>query len=293
MENRVIGTVMTVVVSVILIGSLLAVSISDYSEATRTYENDGAPFTLADAEDETSHTLVLGKDADGKIKITLDGEVCANPDFSLYGSASVLLGQKSFVRLASGGGATLLGANGSATYSNVSLGNCLDADITITITGATATVSTYTIPEVLAYISDDGDYRMTKNPMVNEDSTVYAGALNSFGGSSVGIVLYGALNDLTTKAVFPSGRTIGDVDVNLSNDVTNLYTLDNIQVECKDSGDNVIGTMTINFLLAPHVITYDNPQYMGAEFVGLLGAILVIAVAGVLITAVGMIRLRD
>lgn len=281
------------VIGVLCVGTLLAPTITALTEETRTIYNDGTPFALADSEDTTSHVLVLGNDGEDNIQITLDGEVCETPDMTYFGSASVLMAEATFVRLDSSGSVRVCGSNGVSPYTYQYIGNCLSADVTITITGDTATYTysdtEYTISNVLAYISDDGTYRLSKNPYVLEDTVVYAGAYTTFSGSGIGVVLYGALDDLTVNAVYPSGRTIGDVVVDVTNITSDLYQLENIEIECMD-GTTTLGTMYVSFLLAPYEIVYVNPEYVGSSIAPIMLAITTITVIVLLVVAARGIR---
>lgn len=289
MKNNLISLMVALVIGVMCVGTLLAPTITALTEETRTVYNDGATFTLADSEDETAHTLILGNDGDGNIQITLDGEICENPDFTHFGSASVLIAENTFIRLEPSGVVRLCGSNGNTSHTYINIGSCLiDGGVTFTITGDSAVYTysdvDYTVSSVLAYISDTGDYRMSKNPHVLEDSPIFAGAYNTLSGSSIGVVLYGTLDDITSTAVYPGGRAIGDITLHLSNVCSNLYTLDNMDVECMD-GIISIGTMYVSYLVVPYEIVYENPEYVGSSLAPIMLAITTITVIGLVVVA--------
>lgn len=290
-NNGIIGIVAGLVTIVILLGSLTAPTIAGFTDATKTYYNDGTPFALTDSEDTDTHTLVFGSDDDGNIEITLDGNAVEVPDFSLYGAASVIYGADAYVRFNENGALILFGNNGTLEHASPTLGNCLEEDVTFTIVGTTVTVGTYVMSDAFAYISDEGDYRLCQNPYVNEDSVVYAGAYNNISSQAFGIVLYGALDDLTGDAVYPSGRELGTITPSLTNICTDLYCLDSITVECiKD--DVTVGTMTVNFLLAPYEIVYNNPDYLGATAAALLVPVTFILIVA-MVLVIGRAASRD
>lgn len=302
MDNKIITTVMTIVVGVIVIGSVLAVTVSDYSTSTLTYTNEGMPYAEVD---EDTHTILLKTNT-----ITVDGE---DIDLSLFPSGfsnfTIVYGVEDFIRyniLSGGNSISLRGAN----ITNVSVTPTDDAPVTITISGSDVTIAytaTKTFSDAIYFISPDGDYVLTANPTVTDDTVMYGEGETSF-GTSAGVPVTLALTTYWTGTTASVTATVlsytapaytscevASTGVNATEVVSGLYHIDSVLINyvATYDGTEYNTTSTYTYFLAPITITYDNPNYLGSEFVGLLGAIVVIAVAGILITAVGMIRARD
>ena len=288
--NRIIGLVLALVVGGLLVGGLLIPSIEGMTTTELTYINVGSPYQTTDTEDAETHTIVISKDDGGNLVITTDGKTDTLPDFSLYGSATILFAENTFIRLTSAGAVNVYGSTNASTYGNASIGTAsAENPITITITGTTAAITTYTINNVQAYIAPEGPLVLSKNPYVHENSTVYVGALNTIAGTGIAFVLYGPLDDLIKKGVWPNGRGIGEVTVNLENKTTDLYKLDRITAEATNDG-NVFGTMTINYLLAPKEVVYENPAYIGSTNAVIMGVVSLLGIVALIVVAANGIR---
>lgn len=290
--TNLITLVITLTIGIILAGSLLMPVVDNSTATTKTILNTGSEFVSADSDDTDTHTIIISMDADSKLTITTDGEAVVLPDFSLYGAASILYGENTFVRVSSAGVVNVYGRTNASTYGNQTIGTASAANpITISITGTTATISTYTIPDVQVFIAAEGPYVLTKNPYVLEDSMVFIGAVNTISGTGIAFDIYGPLDDLIGKGVWPNGRGIGDITPTLSNPTTNLYKVDKIEAEATNDG-NVFGTMTITYFVAPKEITYDNAEYIGDQYAGILGAIPVLIIAALVVAAAGALYLK-
>lgn len=288
--NKLIQYCVMVAVGILVFSALLVPVVNTGASEKTTISNLGANFKLTDDSADV-HTIVISADADGLI-ITTDGELCKLPDFSLFGSATIVFCEDSFIRLGSNGLVEIYGATNASTYGKQKVGTASAGNpITITITGNSAAVSTYTIPNVSAYIADSGDYVLANHPYVKNDSIVYIGASNIIDGANFAFVLYGNINDLIGKGVWPNGRSIGDVTVSLDNPVTNLYKVDKIEAVALVDGVER-GTMTITYFLAPKVIEYDNPSYAGDNLASILGVIPLIVIVGLIAGIVGVIAVR-
>lgn len=299
MGNKLIGSIMTIVVGVILVGSLLSVVISDYSTSTLIKENEGMPFAEAD-EDE--HTIVVTSSG-----ITADG---VDMDMSLFPSGfryySIVMADAGFIRIDTTGNQLRVPIPGAgiATY------NYSTETVTVTITGDTAVVTTTasettsTLTDVNVFICPDGDYVMTLKPYLNAESKLYGAGHTGFTtpSATVYVVWTGTMSDLngTGVGLVPSSSfasySVDDVTMTADDLGNGLYRTDEVRVNYSltDTSANEYSVYSsYTYFVAPAEVEYDNPDYLGAQYVGLLGAIVTIAIAGLLIVAVGSFRNRD
>lgn len=295
MESKNLLTLtITLVVGIILAGSLLMPVISEATTETYTIENDGTPFKLiSEAE---NPTIVLSK-VGGAIVIESDGETVENPDFTLFGAASIVYGESGFIRLNTSG--QLRGF--ADDFYGVNVTDTVTVTITFTEDNAIMTPSTGTAKTVplkpTAYIGN-GSYVQTTSPYINDTTTIYLAGNTNYDGVNhyISYVGYGVSDALSTATVFSdlgTGVTVESLThvVNATNISANLYKLNNVQFTAVDSNDREYDA-TYSFLLAPHEIVYNNAGYMGAGYVGIVAAIPTILIAGLVVTAAGALYLK-
>lgn len=298
--NRIIGLVVALVVGGVIVGGLLIPSIEAMTPAEKTIQNVGMPYTEA-GED---HIIIVT--ADG---ITYDGEsvdVSKFPgDFQNY---TLVYGEESFVRWNTSNVLTASDGNGLTTF-NISTNT-----ITITLTGTSVTVttsgsgSTFTADDVLFHISPPGgDYALTLNPYVNDESNVYAAGDTYFSGTGrpgpirLWIVWTGTLDDITITADGFNGSsydssTVALDEVNLTNITTNLYRYDSVLFDytatatVDDVPTDYTMSATYTYFLAPATISYDNPAYIGATNAALMGVVALMGIVILVVVAANGIR---
>ena len=301
---NILTLIITLVVGVIMTGALLAPVTNDYSEATKTIENVGMPYTEAGGD----HTIIV--DVDG---ITFDGETVDMSKFpGNFQTYTLVYGEKSFVRWGATNVLTVSDSDVLRTF-NVSSGNT----VTITLSGTTVTVTTsastqsFTANDVLYHISPSGgDYVLSLNPYVSEGDTVYAAGDTYFttGGSvrpapiRLWIVWTGEGDNITISANGFSGSgydavSVADPIVTLNNPTSNLYQYESIVFDWTATA-TVEGesteyplTSTYSYFLAPAEVTYDNPNYV-AGGAGLISVIPIIVIVAILMVAVGAVAYR-
>lgn len=290
MNNKLIPIVITLVVGVILAGSLLIPIVNDATTAEKTYINEGISYATPD---EDNHVIVVSTDGN-TFTITTDGETCETPDMSLYGSATLVYCEDVSLRLYSTGAITGDGKNAAGVTSGYNLGTvAADNPITITVNGTTnVTSGSLTFADARAYISTEGDYVLSKNPLVNESSSVMIIGGVSVGGGlgAVNITGIGTVHDFTAKVVRGNGE-ITDIDVNTTVVDNNLVKVESIVLT--DTYASQDYEFTYTYFLAPEKITYTPSSYVGAGGAALLGAIPIMVIVALLVVAVGAVARRD
>ena len=295
MKTNVLTLIITLVVGIILAGSLLVPILNDAAQATYTIENEGTPFKLISEEDSPSITISKVDDA---IVIESDGETVTNPDFSLFGAATVVYGEAGFIRLNPAGQLRGFADN----FYGVNVTDTVSVTITFSGDNAIMTPSSGTAKTVplkpTAYIGN-GTYVQTTSPYINDTSTIYLAGNTNYDGVThyISYVGYGVTDELSTTTVYSD---LGeDVTVeslshttNSSKITTNLYKLNNIQFTATDNNDREYSA-TFSFLLAPKEIVYNNPGYVGAGSAALVAAIPVLVIVALLVVAVGAVARRN
>ena len=302
MENKnILNIAIVLTVGVILAGSLLMPVISAYGDETLTVHNTGAYFTTSD---ENEHTLVINATT-----ITYDGKPCIYPDMELYGSATLMVGPDWFLRIAKlttpAGAIEYIITGPPQQYNRV--GTSEEGDCVVTINGSDISAvcgeRTVTRTGMEYTISDRGNWVLSHDPYVLEN-TQFVAAIRNVSNIDVLEIVRGTINDpdnytttmcrtwyfsqQVTGTLTDSDYTVSLATVNgplkKLNEITQTAT-----VNFEGVGD-VTRTITIDYILVPETITYNNPDYVG--YSGLIYAIPVMVIIALLMVAVGGLFLR-
>ena len=267
----------------VLIGLLVGIiilacfipSITAYTDETKTIENVGSYFTTPD---DGEHTIVIDATT-----ITFDGEPCIYPDLSLYGSANAIIGEDWFLRLEFNPNNNLVSyilAGPPQQY--VNLGNSSMGALTITINGdgfTTTNLSTsseVTRSNVTYFIADKGDYVLSHDPYVLND-TAFVGAIRNISNYDLFEIVSGTIDtpdeyvttpirlySFTSTEMGTFGSASYTVDLaTVNGDLKKLNQItENMTVTFPTDGE-VTKTINIDYVIVPVEITYDNPAYAG------------------------------
>lgn len=295
MNTKLIPIIMTVVVGIILAGSLLVPLLSGYSATTKTFENDGVPFAEVDEE---THTIVM--DSTG---MTTDGEKVEGFEFLYGNSVSILYCEGNVVRWSTNGEVQVIGNTNQSGQRRV-VGDTDTDTITLTIANGIATfvngeVTTILSSNVLAYPTADesAKYRQgTQHYYTDDTNLIIAGGFtNHPDGGQVALVMTGTVEELTADFVwyYSVPATVADIDVQTSNVTTNLHQVDKILVtmDITATGDDY--ELTYTQFLSEAKGTYDNPDYIGSAGAALFGAIPIMIIVALLVVVVGVVAKRN
>ncbi len=294
MKNNIIGLTITLAVGILLIGSLLAPTITGITDLTKTYTNEGMPF--AEVDDDT-HTIVLTSSA-----ITVDGEEIDQSlfpgDYTYY---TIVYGSENFIRVNLAGTMTIFVGENLTNFSYAS------NTVTVTIVGSTATVTTTsgattaTMTGATHYISTSGNYVMAENPRVNvnSESTIVGAGHTSFTTPNTSIyTTWSGTIDSVTASVIRAGNvttaTVSSTEVNTTEVDGDLVRIDSVLVnyDVTASDTDYDLTSTYTYFLAPASVTYDNPNYIGDGAAALLSTVVIILILAMLVGATHVFR-RD
>lgn len=295
MDPKKLATIIVaVIVGVILTSAILVPIVSDHTSAQKTVTNEGSYFTTPD---DGEHTVVINAET-----ITYDGEPCIYPDLSLYGSATLMVGEDWFVRLNTATGNTVAVTIAGPPQNYANMGNSADGDITIVIngTGISATSATQTTPIVrtgLTYtIADKGDYVLAHDPYVLAN-TEFVGAIRNTTAYDVFEIVSGPIGtvadyDTVACRLWSFGETVTGTMTGATY-TTTLNTVDGdlkkldvinqtIDMSFPEAGA-VSRNITIDYVIVPVSITYDNPAYVGNNLSSMLNIIPIIVIMGLVV----------
>ena len=295
METKgIITMAVTVTVALIVLGVVLIPVLDDTTPSTKTYNNVGIPFALADAEDTDTHIIVV--DSTG---VTSDGETIDSSPYLGTNDYTLVFGEHSILRYAPITGRVVLGgtvSDGSAQQFTDLRSASSSETLTLTIVGDTLTSvngeTTKTIEDNWAYVSASGDYRYLTNPCVTASDRVIGGGVTYSPFSSATVICFDGTIDGITAGIYRSTptATLNSVDVVTSSITTNLVKIDAIKFNCTQNGNDVTATYT--YFLAPAEITYENPYYVGDQSAALLAAVPVLIIIAILL-GVAAVVLRN
>ena len=284
--NKLVIGVMAAFIGIVMLAAVLMPVLNDATTVNVTIENDGVPFA---AVDEDEHTITITATAENPIVITVDGEVSELPDLSLYGSATVVYADDTFVRLGSNGAVTVYGKTDQSTYGQTNIGVASDG-VSISITADEVTVTnsdstvTRIIPNMEYYICPTGDYRLSLNPYVKSDSNMMGAGISTISNKSCALVWQGTMDNITTVAVYPSGRTATFNSINTTEitEYKDVYRVDSVVLDWADGGP-VLGSPTYTYFIAPASFTAEKAVHLDPAMNGILNVIPVLIIVAILL----------
>lgn len=300
MESKKLLTLtITLVVGIILVGSLLMPVLSSYSD-DKTIENEGSFFATPDGE---NHTITFTN----QNYATVDGVNVEYPEgfgTGIQKNATVMVGNDWMLRLENGY-ARLIAAGPNNVFSQEDLGtDGLTAKISGTTVSITIGDNEKTLTDLQYYLAPEGDWVLCYNPYIKADTPLFGGirgqGTNSDGNRYdcfeviSGNVTNGFDEETCRAALFTTPVSFPTVDatydISTETVATDLLKLNTITQNITFSDDST-ATVVISYLLAPATITYTNPDDLNQD--ALLSAIPIMVIVALLILAVRAIAYRD
>lgn len=289
MENnsiKVVGGAVSLVALIIIAGALLVPVINSYTSEETTNYNDGMRASVYQEGDE--HTIILTSGG-----ITTDGEeIQPLPDTTRYGEATLFIASNAIVRLDSNNSVNVyMFISGNYVYRAISDLDEHPITCTITSNGEIALVPEEGISRafggVIIYPDTKGDYALTYNPNIVENSIVYGGGNTTQGTVIYGLRFNGTTDNLDFTLIAPSSSAVQDYEVNLINTTTNLYKINSIKILASDAEP-----IYYSYFFAPYAVEYENPEYVG-DNVPILSVIPLIIIIAILVFAINVYIKKD
>ena len=277
-----------VAIGIMVFAALLVPVVNDGVSTEKTYYNEGVPFALANDQDTAEHTIII--DSTG---LTSDGVTMDATDI-LPGSYTIVFGEHSIFRYDPTDGRVSRGgtvAEGTAAQWGTLRNSNSDEVLTITIVGDLLTwvngEYNGTFEDQWAYISNVGTYRYLLNPCVTSTDRIIGGGVTYSPFDSATVICFDGTIDNITGGIYRAApaAVLNDIRVSTSEITTNLVKIDAIYFDATQGDVNKTATYT--YFLAPHAISYENPDYVGDNTADVLGVLPLILICALIMGVVG------
>lgn len=303
MNNKLITIVITLVVGIILAGSVLMPVLNDATKTTKTFTNEGL-YRMAALESTDSADIEIKWEYTNPNQITVGDSAVALPT---SGFATVVCGENWLVRYIAATGVSVQLFDGTTPGYIASVSGTNDMTITassgsVTFDNGSGTevTSTYT---TMYYADNNGEYTMIKanekTVYLNDDSKIIGAGRtdNVFGTSSLTATFAGTIADgiaITPIGSVPSGYTVGDITVSDSavNGYINLYDFDKFEFVVTAADSSTV-TVTYTQVIVPYQVTAELSEHLTSGQIALLSAIPVLVIVALLVVAVGVVARRN
>lgn len=280
MNNKLIPLCITLVVGIILAGSVLMPVLNDATTTEKTFENTGYYYMTDVGADESYTYEFVSSPAKAW---TVNGEALTFPE----GAFNVIVTDEHFVR-----------SNGQIESSSV-------ASMTVTVTAESIT-GTYTASGVDHDIdwAVDGFYGAvpTKDSFimtapdattyVNSDTEVIGFGISNLSGQYPIFHIVGDMENVTITSP-DSSITISNVAINKTavDGFIDLYKFESITFDAT-KGDNT-AEITYNRVIVPTEVTAELTNHLTPGQIALISAIPVLVIVALLVVAVGVVARRN
>lgn len=303
MNNKLIPIVITLVVGIILAGSVLMPVLNDATTIEKTLTNDGV---LRMDKITTADSTVITWDHTAPSIITVDDVDITLPDQNAVVYLTVNGTDNDFmVRYTpSATNPMMVVFNGNNANVEASVTN--GRDLTVTISEGSISVTDGTNTETATFTdyafipSENGKYVM-KNPnkvaYLNADSEIYGMGRSFLSASNINLNFTIAADVETEPTVDYYGRnvtaTISNAEVNATklDTYVDMYEFSSITFDVTIS-DNT-SSVTYNQVIVPYQVTSELSQHLTPGQIALMGAIPVLVIVALLVVAVGVVARRN
>lgn len=302
MNNKLIPIVLTLVVGIILAGSVLMPVLNDATKTEQTFANKGAFFVELDPSD--SYTIEYDGNANNTIVVN-DTAITLNKDYTLVALDNAILRLNAATHKFdwNGNGSYLAGMTEfSLTFADGSISG------TYKTTGDTTAWPTMSYDKIYVISPDAQPLIMSdySEPVkIKGDSEIVAfgrSVLNDAGTNKQYLIqIEGTINDGVTVTVsnVSSGQDIGATITDLSINCTpvqgynDLYDLTSITFKAAVSEGDTTTNVTFSAYIVPSEVTAELSQHLTPGQIALLGAIPIMVIVALLVVAVGVVARRN
>lgn len=310
MNNKLIPLCITLVVGIILAGSVLMPVLNDATKTEETLENTGYYF-MDKISSSDADTYTIKWDATTPGILTVNGDDIKVGDWGVtYGmTLTVFATETDMFRVGPASGVQTLSwiqLRGS-TINYAQANSSFDA----TIENGTATVyidddttaKTLTYTDAYLISADEADYVMKK---ANEpaymlpDSPIYSLGYsvipNGSGNTNLVLSVIGNVEDVDIDVVRSSSSgtvTFSDVEIVTTPvaEYVNVVKFDKITFVASEGG--VDTDMVYSYVIVPHTITAELSEHLTPGQIALMGAIPIMVIIALLMVAVGVVARRN
>lgn len=302
MNNKLIPLCITLVVGIILAGSVLMPVLNDATTTNETITNDGLCRMIE--YDDTQDLSILW-DYTNPYAITVNDTEYALPNSPTTYDVTIL-GCESFIlryRVTSSLTQVSLMGSFSGTY-NASTSD--SSSMTATATGGTIVFdngsgSTKTETYTDLWCVGQGDYIMKDSAIdvaVKADSRIVAIGFSNTLSKNYRVVVDGSISEGFERTIIPSttftNYTLSDVEADYTEFAKYLDVdkFSKLSWTVTDSSDNT-ATVVYSQIIVPYQVTGELSQHLTPGQIALLGAIPVMVIVALLVVAVGVVARRN
>lgn len=312
MNNKLIPIVLTLVVGIILAGSVLVPVLNDATKTEQTFTNDGyIRLGEISAEDTETYTITWTYENPGQFVINDD--VYVMPSGSTTGSVfpyTLFATDGWGLRYLKNSTDTNLNLYGSGESASLLwyAGATAQDTVVITLSAGSATfvknsTTTATMEYTNVFLPDsDGAYVLKKgdtSAYLNADSVIYSTGRTSavFGTNNIAINinLNGNVEGVEVDAIAPTGFTVSNVVVDSSevNGYKDLYKFDKVTFDITQTSTSIDVEAVYSQVIVPYQVTAELSDHLTPGQIALLGAIPVLVIVALLVVAVGVVARRN
>lgn len=304
MNNKLILTVLTLVVGIILAGSVLMPVLNSATATEKTFDNrDGALFQVEKFDETTEYSFewVYTDPTHATVNnetVTLSAAtvICATDTFLIrYGQSS----SEGYYIQSVGA----LGVHGNETNKATLTISVSGGSLTATMANEGATPTTKTISVTEGYgIVANGSYVMkasNQTAYVLADSPIMAMGLTTLDGVWFNMFqITGNVEGVEVTQINPTPATytISNVEVNAESSASyiDLYELQSITFDATLISDTTkVHACTYNYFIVPAEVTAELSEHLTPGLIALMGAIPVLVIVALLVVAVGAVARRN
>lgn len=314
MNNKLIPIVLTLVVGIILAGSVLVPVLNDATTTHKTFTNDGY-LRLGEISAEDTETYTITWTYENPHQFVINDEVYVMPEGNTTGSVfpyTLFATDGWGLRYSQTGTAGNVDLNLYGSGESASLiwyATTTDSDtVTITLNEGTATfvknsTTSVTKSYTAAFIPDsDGAYVLKKgdtSAYLNADSVIYSTGRTSttFGTYTfaININLSGNVEGVEVNAIAPTGFTTSNVVIDSSevSGYKDLYKFDKVTFDITQTSTSISAGAVYSQVIVPYQVTAELSEHLTPGQIALLGAIPVMVIVALLVVAVGTVARRN
>lgn len=300
-KMNILTLIITLVVGVILAGSLLGPVISDATKTEQTFDNAGLYHMT---EYDTTAALTISWDHTDPYAVTIDDEKIALPTDLLPIDATIV-GCEEFLIRYNGGTSAYIQYYAADYTGTIAARVSAETDMTITIASGTVTITNGTTTDSVSYsgslfvCSKDGNLVMSPSnadAYVLGNSDIFATGRSYILSTNFTTVLSGTLDEGMAAEYWPesavSSWTFGDISVTAEkmNEYKNLYKLTNFTWGANDGTTDA--NIVYSQIIVPAEVTAELSNHLTPGQISLMGTIPVMVIVALLMAAVGAIALR-
>ena len=303
--NKIIGLVITALVSVIVLAAVLIPVINDATMTEDTFTNEGY-YRMAEYDDTASFTAKW--DHTDPNAFTINGVKYDLPTTQQSIDLNLMCGQSFFLRYNQFSGYAYVQTYGDTIGGSYIARSDQNQDMTITVSGGNAVFdngggSPKTVPYTTMYaVSGDGEYILkhpTDNAYVLGDSTIIA---VGHSGYNIDTFMIGTIDDGFIRD-YRSPSSPGDevtnftfsdvvVDDTVISTHVNLYTLLKFTWTATNNDTSTTYDTTYSQFIVPYEVTAEKAQHLSPAEIEILDILPVFIIIAVLIAAVAVVAFR-